>query len=365
MSGNKLARRDFLRLSAGVGAGTILAACQPTPAPTEAPTEAPTQAAVATPVPEKGLVFGGLVKNIHPAWEVTGEGIREVLRKVGGELIWTAPEIEDVPKQREMFEGFLAQGVDAILFAASDPEAFTDLVSEAHSRGIPVVTYEADAAPSGRLAYIGGNDYRYGRVAGEAMAEKLGGKGKVAILQGSATATNARRRADGMEDALTEAGCEVVIRDVDKEDVEVSLSHCEQLMATYPDLAGFMGVYAYHISNAANAVVAAGKAGEIEISGTDPFGSAFDFIRDGTVFAAYAHELYSEGGTAAIFAYNIMTFGLHHAYYGAQIDTSLPVSERKLFMPDIKLTKDNVDGFLAYQDELLEGKWGFGIDPLE
>lgn len=45
MSGNKLTRRDFLRLSAGVGAGAVLAACAPKPtaAPEEAAEEAPAE----------------------------------------------------------------------------------------------------------------------------------------------------------------------------------------------------------------------------------------------------------------------------------------------------------------------------------
>ena len=310
-------------------------------------------------------MVGGFAKNIHPVWEEGGESLRQVFGKVGGELLWNNPQIEDVAKQREIFEGYLAQGVDGICFAASDPDAFTDLVGEATSRGIPVGMWEADAAPSGRLVYVGGNDYAYGHKAGKMLAEKIGGEGQVAIMQGSATATNARLRSDGMEDACTEAGCEVVARDIDKEDVEVALSHAEQMLATYPDLKGFLGVYAYHIESAGVAVINAGKEGEIAISGTDPYGKAWDFIRDGICFGAYTHEFFQMSQTLAVFMVNMLTFGPAMAYAVSQIDPALPTADRKLFVKDILLTPENVDEYLAHHEELVAGDWGFDVEPLE
>lgn len=50
MEPKKLTRRDFLLLSAGVGAGAILAACKPTtPAPTQPPAEEPTEEPTVAP----------------------------------------------------------------------------------------------------------------------------------------------------------------------------------------------------------------------------------------------------------------------------------------------------------------------------
>jgi ABC-type glycerol-3-phosphate transport system substrate-binding protein len=54
MLGKRLTRRDFLRLSAGVGAGAILSACK---AATPEPTEAPTLAAAPTPTEEVTLRY--------------------------------------------------------------------------------------------------------------------------------------------------------------------------------------------------------------------------------------------------------------------------------------------------------------------
>lgn len=307
---------------------------------------------------------GAIGKAMDEFWSYCADAMGAALKKVGGEVVIRMPQSEDVPKQREFMEGFVAEGVDAILFGASDPEAFTDVVKQATEKKIITGTWEADAAPSGRLLYVGGEDYEYGFKAGKAMADKLGGKGQVAILQGSATAVNASRRGDGMEAALKEAGCEVVIRDIDKEDQNVAMQHAEQLIATYPDLRGFLGIYIYHIEIAAQAVKAANKVGQIEITGTDPGGKAYDFVKDGTVFAAFTHSPFNMSATLAMWAYNCKTFGPEHAYLLAGVDRNLPTADRKLIMPDILITKENVGAFLAHQDELAAGNWGFDVETL-
>ncbi len=312
----------------------------------------------------KPFRVGAIGKAMDQFWSYCADAMASAMKKVGGEVIIRMPDSEDVPKQREFMEGFIAEGVDAILFGASDPEAFNDLVKDAIEKKIIVGTWEADAAPSGRLVYSGGEDFAYGYKAGKAMAEKLGGKGQVAILQGSATAFNAIHRGDGMEKALTEAGCEVVIRDIDKEDQNVAMQHAEQLIATYPDLRGFLGIYIYHIEIAAQAVKSANKVGTIEISGTDPGGKAYDFVKDGTVFAAFTHSPFNMAASLAMWAYNMKTFGPEHAYLMCNIDATKPTADRKILMPDITITQENVDAFLKHQDELAAGNWGFDVETL-
>lgn len=351
-------RRRFLT-AAAASLPLVAAACSVPAQPSATAAAAPGAAAKQAPAQGgKGFVIGGLVKTLGEFWEDSHKAVDAVVKKWGGEVVWQAPTKEDVAKQREAFEGFIAQGVSGIVFGASDPGAFNDLVKKAQTSKIPCVTFEADAPPSGRVLYVGGEDYGYGYKAGEALAKKIGGKGKVAIQQGSATAANARGRADGMEAALKKGGCEVVTRDLDGEDAGVALTHAEQLIVTYPDLRGFCGVYADHIAVAATAVKAANKVGQIEITGNDPYGKAYDYIKDGTVFCAYHHNNYDMAVTAAIWVCNAVKFGLEHAYYVAGIDPDKPVADRKLFVRDILLTKENVDAYLSHFNDLKAGKWG-------
>lgn len=310
----------------------------------------------------KPYKIGLMAKVLHEVWEAQVNPFKEVFARMGGEVHYNSPKIEDVARQREIFEGFLAEGVDAICFAASD-DVFTDLVEEAYKKRIPVITWTGEAPTSGRLLYIGTDDYNFGRKGAETIVEHLGGKGKVAIMQGSATAPNAVQRGNGAEEVFEEAGMEVVTRDFDKEDVDVCMAHVEQILVAYPDLDAFMSIYGYHIETIGNVLHAAGKAGEIAIGGLDPFGKAWDYIRDGTCFGAWSNPMPNNGIFTAIWLWNYLTFGPDYAYKLVGVDQSLPLDERKVPVIDIYVTADNVDPYLEYMDRLWKGEWGPQAEP--
>jgi ribose transport system substrate-binding protein len=62
--------------------------------------------------------------------------------------------------------------------------------------GIPVVTWDADAPKSKRIAYYGVDDFASGKILGEEAAKLIGGKGKVALIT-SIGAYNLQRRLKG------------------------------------------------------------------------------------------------------------------------------------------------------------------------
>src|SRR5712691_745556 len=76
-----------------------------------------------------------------------------------------------------------------------------DTINRAVDAGIPVVTWDADAPKSKRMAFYGVDDYKSGQIMGEEAARLLDGKGTIAIIT-SLGASNLRRRLDGVQSAL-------------------------------------------------------------------------------------------------------------------------------------------------------------------
>ncbi len=67
--------------------------------------------------------------------------------------------------------------------------------------GIPVVTWDADAPNSKRIAFYGVDDVKAGQIMGENGVKLLGGKGTVALMT-SLGANNLQRRLDGVKEVL-------------------------------------------------------------------------------------------------------------------------------------------------------------------
>ena len=72
--------------------------------------------------------------------------------------------------------------MDGIAISCLNGDFLTDTINRAVDAGIPVVTWDADAPKSKRMAFYGVDDLAAGRILGEQAVTLLGGKGKVAII---------------------------------------------------------------------------------------------------------------------------------------------------------------------------------------
>src|SRR5204863_2911513 len=79
----------------------------------------------------------------------------------------------------------------------------TRAIDDAIAKGVQVMCFDSDAPKSGRLCYVGTDDFEAGRLVMENVATLLGDKpGVIAILAGNQTATNLQKRVAGAEEEL-------------------------------------------------------------------------------------------------------------------------------------------------------------------
>jgi ribose transport system substrate-binding protein len=167
---------------------------------------------------------------------------REAATRGNIEVIWRAPETADQLRQKEILESFITQRVDGIAISCLNGDFLTDTINRAIDAGIPVVTWDADAPKSKRIAFYGVDDRASGRILGEQAASLLGGKGKVAIIT-SIGATNLQQRLEGVRDALAS---HPDIQIVETYDIKEDPVRCAEIIATgtsrYPDLGAWIAV---------------------------------------------------------------------------------------------------------------------------
>src|SRR5437763_6381680 len=192
----------------------------------------------------KKLRFAVIPKSLDiPVFNYAKVGAeREAAKRGDVDVIWRGPENADQLRQKEILESFITQHVDGIAISCLNGDFLTDTINRAVDAGIPVVTWDADAPKSKRLAFYGVDDRASGRIMGEQAAALLGGKGTVAIIT-SVGATNLQRRLDGVREALA---AHPDIHVVATYDIKEDPVHCAEAIAAgpnrYPDLGAWISV---------------------------------------------------------------------------------------------------------------------------
>ncbi|MFE5791353.1 sugar ABC transporter substrate-binding protein [Streptomyces sp. NPDC056503] len=102
----------------------------------------------------------------------------------------------DVAKLTANAQTFISQGVKGVAMAPQDTAAIAPTLAQLEARKIPVVT--VDTRPdSGKVFMVIRADNRaYGEKACQYLGTKLGGKGKVVMLQGDLASINGRDRTE-------------------------------------------------------------------------------------------------------------------------------------------------------------------------
>ncbi|MEM1442345.1 MAG: sugar ABC transporter substrate-binding protein [Verrucomicrobiota bacterium] len=209
----------------------------------------------------------------------------------------------DLAQQVALVEQMIARGVDAIVIAPADSKALISVLKRAQAQGITVVNIDnklddkvlADAGVS--IPFVGPDNREGAKMVGEALAGTLEAGAKVAILEGVPTAFNAQQRRAGFEDAMKEAGAEVVTVQSASWEMEKANSVSAAVLTANPELSAILASNDNMALGAAAAVKAAGKDGQVQIVGFDNISAVQTMIREGRILATADQH----GGKLAVF----------------------------------------------------------------
>jgi ribose transport system substrate-binding protein len=185
-----------------------------------------------------------------PVFDYARKGAERAAQQLGNvEVIWRGPETGDQLKQKEILESFITQRVDGIAISCLNGDFLAETINRAMDAGIPVVTWDADAPTSKRIAFYGVDDKAGGRIMGEEAVKLLNGKGTVALMT-TVGATNLQRRLDGVLEVLAK---HPGIRVIETFDVKEDTVKAAELIATgsnrYPDLGAWISVGGWPVFN--------------------------------------------------------------------------------------------------------------------
>jgi ribose transport system substrate-binding protein len=229
-----------------------------------------------------------------PVFNYAKVGAERAAKALGNvEVLWRASETADELKQKEILESFITQQVDGIAISCTNGDFLTGTINKAVDAGIPVMTWDADAPKSKRLAYYGVDDYRSGNIMGDETARLLGEKGKVACIT-SIGAYNLKRRLDGVLDSLKKyPGIKVIEVFDTKED---SL-RCAEIIASatnkYQDLDAWVSVGGWPVFS--RAIIAPVDPQKTKFVCFDTIPPAPEILREGKVQVLIGQKYFGWG----------------------------------------------------------------------
>lgn len=116
----------------------------------------------------------------------------------------------DTLKQRAHVEEFVSAKVDLILISPKEAAPLTEPVAKAMAAGIPVIVLDRALLGDQFTCFIGADNVKIGRAAGEWIRQTLGGKGKVVELKGLMTSVPGQDRHQGFRQGIAGSQIEII-----------------------------------------------------------------------------------------------------------------------------------------------------------
>ena len=287
----------------------------------------------------------GIFLKVHPVVRIMIAGFLVRATELGYDPILLAPDEADAPKQYGLLEAGMAslkvEGLCQYLFDVSTAQ----YVKKYSDQGIPVVTghtaVQGDlvAQYPGLTAWAACSAIEYGKASAMAIGEQIGGKGTVAVTEGSFNPTEdlaANSFIDTMKANFPDVN--VLPSAVEGFDVPSSIQIATAIMQANPDITGAFSTTGAGPSTWAGAQKNTGK--KIVAIAMDYSRVNLDLVKSGDIYAVVAQPLFQEFAKCAEMLDTILRGG------------TVPFDN---IMPAPLVTADKVDEYYALNDTVDKG----------
>lgn len=290
-----------------------------------------------------------LISNgVAPYWEIAKQGAETAAKELGVPVTVLMPT-NGVVDQKQMIEDMVIRGTTGIAVSPADSENQTELLNKI-AASTKLITMDSDAPKSKRLLYIGMDNYKAGRMAGQLVKEAMPQGGSVAIFVGRAEQDNARLRRQGLIDelldrssnperldevgALIDGGRYKILPTlVDQFDRAKAKTYVEDTLTRTPDVGCMVGLFVYNTPVIVETLTRTGKLGQVKVVGFDEADETLAAVSAGHVQGTVVQNPYEYG-------YQSIKW-LHEIANGT---ATIPVNQF-IDIPARMLRKDDISAF--------------------
>ncbi len=295
----------------------LIAACAP--APTPAPTSAPPTVAKAAPtaVPptaapaaqpttapaaaQKKYKIALIVKNlVNPFWVMMKDGAEKEAAKLGVEVTTYAPtKADNVEEQIKIMEDLVNKKIDGFVVVAADAKGIIPGIEKANAANIPVAMSNSNTAGGKYVTFAAVENYDAMALITEYMVKKMGGKGKLVVLDGVVGSQAIEDRKRAIADVVKKnPGIEVVAQQTALNQRAEGMKVMENLLVRLPKIDAVIAQNDEMALGAVQAIEAAGRQKEIMVSGFDANDDAVKAVNAGKMVATANQRPEEQAGKA-------------------------------------------------------------------
>ncbi|TXI56692.1 substrate-binding domain-containing protein [Mycolicibacterium mageritense] len=261
------------------------------------------------------------------------EGMEAYAKANNIELVWNSAN-NDVSTQASQVDSLINQGVDAIIVVPVQADSLGPQVASAKSKNIPLLAVNAELESTELAGNVQPDDVAAGAQEMQMMADKLGGKGNIVILQGPLGGSGEINRGKGIDQVLAKyPGIKVLAKDTANWKRDEAVNKMKNWISSFGNQID--GVVSQNDDMGLGALQALKESGRngVPIVGIDGIEDGLNAVKSGEFIGTSL-----QNGTVELSAGLAVANAL---VKGEQVDTD-PV----YVMPAI--TKDNVDVALAH-----------------
>lgn len=255
---------------------------------------------------DKNIRIGVLMITMaNPFWVTFADGIQAKANELGITVdIQSAPTEGDIASQLATCETMVSADYDTLVIYPITENNLIPCITKATAAGIPILEpnvvsdIAAIKAEGGKLIQVKTLDFvNQGAIGAQYIVDKLGDVGgKVAIIEGLAAAPQSMDRRDGAKAVFEKSkNITLVTSQTGDWDRTVALNAATNIIQANPDIRGFYCANDVMALAVQEAVIAAGKTGQVFVVGTDFIEDAKTSIRNGELAGSAAFSPYVWG----------------------------------------------------------------------
>jgi ribose transport system substrate-binding protein len=263
-------------------------------------------------------------------WLTLSNAAEDHAKELGVNFINLTSEVQDAEAQKAAVDTAITQGVDAIILGAADSRGWDDTIEKAKAAGIPIITVDTGIDNPYISTLIQTDNYAAAKMAGEWIAEQMGGEGKALVMGGTVGHQTGDARKNGVQEALEAKGIEVIGEWSDWDENKVA-EITQNTVTANPDLKAEFVAFDPGAVAALSVLKQKNMVDQVILVGFDGLPAALKAIKAGEMDATVKQDAARMGAEGVDLALKVMA--------GQEVPDFIPID-------GILITIDNVDEFL-------------------
>jgi ribose transport system substrate-binding protein len=295
----QLTRRSLLA-TAALGCVVSLSACGGGGATNSSEPVGPEGSPSAPSATGKKYRLGSTIPTFsHPFFVAMKKGLDEEAAAAGS----TINVVDGKDKSQEQLNAvnnFSVEQVDALILCPTETDTLVPGVEKMNRDKIPVITVNRRIDRGDVVTYVGADDVDGGRQQGEAVKKALPNGGKIILLQGVLGSSPQRDRQKGLEEALAGDSKYSIDQKIPYEfQRRIAVDKVKTLLTNFAK-GEIDAIVAQSDDGALAAADVCGREGrtEIKIIGFNGESDAFDYIKNGKIYATILQDAETQGREA-------------------------------------------------------------------